>query len=209
MLGSRPHAHLLPPEVAVIARARRQRRALVRGCFLVCALVALGCGGASVLLMSSDASLAAEQARATSLISQSSNFGEVVRSNREVSEITSVQSVATAGEVSWKPFVEGLQATLPAGMVITDFTASLDTPAQQAAVSAGVLQHPHIATVKISAQAPGMTVSDWLDRLQGLQGFVDATPGAVSRDAATGHFSVQVSLHVDTRALSKRFQEKK
>jgi flagellar basal body-associated protein FliL len=208
-VGGIPRAHLLPPEIALNMQARARRGRLLRALVAVVVLVVLGLSGAIFLLVSTNESLAAEQVRANSVVVQSSRYSAVIRYHRQMADIVAVEPAATTGEISWQSFITSVQATLPAGMVITTLSASLDAPANQTAAATNVGQAAHIGTIKISADATTMAISDWLDRLRTLTGFVDATPGAVSRDASTGHFIVQVSLHVNSEALSGRFQTKK
>lgn len=208
-VGGVPRAHLLPPEIALTIQTRVRRGRLLRALVAVVVLVVLGIGGVMFSLISTNSLLAAEQTHANSVVAQSNRYSAVIRYHKQMADIVAVQPAAIAGEISWQPFIASVQATLPAGMVITTLSASLDAPAAHTAATLGVAQAAHIGTIKISADATTMAISDWLDRLRSLTGFVDATPGAVSRDANTGHFIVQVSLHVNNQALSGRFQAKK
>lgn len=209
VIGGEPRVHLLPAEIQVQKQGRAKRRGLVFALVAVVTTVVLGFALATLSLLVSNASLASETARAAGLLAASNKYGMVVQYQHHMNDITLAQPIAVKGEIDWQPFIQSLQQTLPSTMMITNLSASIDSARDAAAVATAPLQGSHVATIKINANDSTMTISDWLDNLKTINGFVDATPGGVSRDASTGHYLVQVSLHVDLKALSNRFQEKK
>lgn len=209
VVGGVPRVHLLPPEIEVLKRARSHRKALLAGLVVVVAIVVLGFGAATFALIGANASLATEQARANAYVAASNEYSPVLKVQRQMSDITAAQPLAAAGEISWQPFLVSVKGTLPAGMAVTDFEARLDSAAEQDAVATTPLAAAHIATLDITTTTSTMPISDWLDRLKTVKGYVDATPGNVNLDQTTGVYTVQVQLHVNVKAESKRFQEAK
>lgn len=209
VVGGVPRVHLLPPEIELLKRARSQRKGLLGGLIVVIAVVVLGFGAATFALIGANASLATEQARATAYVAASNEYSPVLEVQRQMSNITAAQPLAAAGEISWQPFLVSVKETLPAGMSVTDFEARLDSATEQGAVATTPLAAPHIATLDITTTTSTMPISDWLDRLKSVKGYVDATPGNVNLDQSTGVYTVQVQLHVNVKAESKRFQETK
>jgi Tfp pilus assembly protein PilN len=209
VVGGVPRVHLLPPEIEVQKRARSQRQGLLAALVVVIASVVVGFGVATFALIGANASLATEQARATAYVAASNEYSPVLKVQRQMSDITAAQPLAASGEISWLPFLSSVKGTLPPGMTVTDFEARLDTAAEQDAVATTPLAAPHVATLDITTTTSTMPISDWLDRLKTVKGYVDATPGSVNLDQTTGIYTVQVQLHVNAKAESKRFQEAK
>lgn len=203
-LGAIPRAHLLPLEVKAYQKAQGGRRLLITGLVGMIAVVVLAIGTVSFGLLNTNAKLSAEQARTASLTAEQSKYSSVVTVQNQVSDITSVQPIAATGEILWQPYVASLQGTLPADTTITAFTAELDS-STDAPVEAGPLEGKHIATVTITADSPKAPISDWLDNLAKLPGFVDATPGSVVLVPESSRYTVSVVLHVDADAMANRF----
>jgi Tfp pilus assembly protein PilN len=203
-LGAIPRVHLLPPEVEAHHKAQGIRRLLITGLIGAVAVVALAVGTVTVGLFSANAHLGAAQSRTAALIAQQGQYSSVVSVQNQVTDITGLQPLASTGEILWQPYVATLQSTLPADTNITMFEATLQTvPDPKETVSP--LQGAHIATITITADSPKAPISDWLDNLAKLKGFVDATPGSVTLVPQTGRYTVSVALHVDADALANRF----
>ena len=168
------------------------------------AAVVVAAGGASVALVTANSGLAADQANSGTLLAQQSKYRPVTTVQTQVNDIRVMQPIAASGEILWEPFAASVQATLPSGTTITGIDARLETAATVAAVSVP-LQGVHVATVTITANSPQAPISNWLDNLASIKGFVDATPGSVALDPQTGRYIVTVTLHVNTSALADRF----
>ncbi len=204
VLGAIPRAHLLPLEVKAFQKAQGGRRLLISGLIGMIVVAILAVGAASFGLLNTNAKLSAEQARTSSLTAEQGKYRSVVTMQNQASDLADVQPIAATGEVLWQPYVASLQGTLPADTKITAFTAQLDDAKSSTAVS-GPLQGTHIATVTITADSPKASISDWLDNLAKLPGFVDATPGSVVLVPASSRYTVSVALHVNADAMANRF----
>ncbi len=208
-LGPMASAHLLPPEV----QEKQKGQALRRGMLIVLAglvaVIILGVGIATVGVIASDSALTAEQGRTAGLTAQQGKYGKVVAVRAQVTDIQAAQLLGTAGEIDWQSYIAQLQGTLPAGTTITSFHAVLRDPAQGAGGSTVPLQGPYVATLTLSADSPKASVSDWLDALATMKGFVDATPGNVALNVATGRYTVEVDMHIGSAALQARYAGKK
>lgn len=204
-LGAIPRAHLLPLEVKAYQKVQSGRRLLITGLIGMVAVVVLAIGTVSFGLVNTNTKLSAEQARTASLTAEQSKYSSVVTVQNQVTDITSVQPIAASGEILWQPYVASLQATLPADTTITAFTAELDSSTDAPTAAAGPLEGKHIATVTITADSPKASISDWLDNLAKLPGFVDATPGSVVLVPESSRYTVSVALHVDADAMANRF----
>jgi Tfp pilus assembly protein PilN len=207
VVGGIPRVHLLPPEIEVQKKGRARRRGLLLGLLAVIVIVVLGFGASTFALVSANATLATEQARASAFSAASAKYSKVVQVENQMNEVRQAQKLASVGEIDWQPYVAALDKTLPAGMTITTLSGSLDTQTEQAGVATTPLAAAHLATIKITAEASSMTISDWLESLRNVKGVVDVNPGAVTLDPSSGSYNVDVTVLVNSKALSGRFQK--
>jgi len=203
ILGGMPRVHLLPREVGEGQKSRALRRRLLAGLVIVVVLAILATVGATFALFTANAQLANEQSRSALLASSRTKFGDVTRLQGQVDQIVTSQPLADAGEILWAPYLQQIQASLPADMTITAFTASTATAATVTAPDG--LSPNHVADVKITADSPQLPISDWLDNLAKVKGVVAAQPGSVTLVEDTGRYTVEVDLLVNSDALSNRF----
>jgi Tfp pilus assembly protein PilN len=209
VVGGVPRVHLLPPEIEVQKKGRAQRKALLFVLVAVVVAVVVGFGAATFALVSANATLATEQARASAFSTASSKYSKVIMVENSMVEVRTVQKLGSAGEIDWRSYIALIDSTLPQGMSIATLSASLDSQTAQATVATTPLGAAHIATLKITAVASSMTISDWLEKLRKVNGVVDVNPGAVSLDPDSGTYNVDVTVFVNSKALSNRFQETK
>jgi len=199
-LGAVPRAHLMPPELETAKKVRARIGRLGWAVALIVVLVLAGVGFGFVQLTTANAALASEQSRAALLVVEQGKYAAVTTIQSQMAAITQAQPVAASGEILWMEYVAKVQATLPPGTTISAFTGEL------AALSAPqVLQAPHIAILSLTADSPQASVSDWLDNMAQLDGFVDATPGNVVLVPETGRYQVQVDLLINEAVLAYRF----
>jgi Tfp pilus assembly protein PilN len=209
VLGGIPRVRLLPREVRDGQKSRALRRRLLATLVIVVIVAVLATIGATFALVTSNTQLADEQSRSLLLAASRAKYSDVTKLQSQVAEITTSQPLAADGEILWAPYLESIQATLPAGTTITAFTAELaDTKTAAAASTTGPIAPDHIADVKITADSPQQPISDWLDNLAKVPGFVAAMPGSVTLSAETGHYTVDVDLLVNKDALANRFTPK-
>jgi hypothetical protein len=204
-LGVVPRAHLLPPEVTKGQKARSVRRVLFTALVGAVVLALAGVGAATVGVLGADTALQKEKSNTPGIEAQLSEYGKVTSVQSRVGDIETAQNLGTTGEVEWMPYISSVQATLPAGTTITSFATELKSTLTQAI--AIPLQGEHVATLKITADSPKASISDWLDKLTSLKGFVSATPGSVALLPETGHYTVVVEVLIDKKALENRFAE--
>lgn len=201
ILGGMPRVRLLPREVGEGQKTRALRRHLLAGLVVIVVMAILATVGATFALFAANAQLANEQSRSALLAASHAKYGNVTKLQSQVDQIVTSQPLADAGEILWAPYVQELQASLPAGTTITALTAAIATATSVTAS----LTPTHIAEVKITADSPQQPISDWLDNLAKVKGFVAAIPGSVTRVEDTGHYTVEVDLLVNSDALSERF----
>lgn len=207
VLGGLPAVRLLPSSYEASVRMSGIRRKLVTGVVAVVLVAFLGIGVATARLAFANTELASEQSRSGLLKVEQQKYADVTTLESQLSGIQQAQPRAASGEIQWAPYLALVGGTLPPDTVITAISATLSDSADPAAVVVP-LQAPHVAVVGLTVDSPQASVSDWLDSMRSLPGFVDATPGNVVLVPETGRYTVAVDLLVNDVALAKRFEPK-
>jgi len=208
VVGGIPTVHLLPPEVLQRRKSRVLHRRLVAGIGLVAVAALAGTGLAASTTFGSERALADEQMHASALLAQQHKYSDVLSVQSDVTSILAAQKLATAQEISWDDYIDRLRDTLPKKMRIASLTASLDAVFVAAPAVETPLQGPRIATLTVTVTTPQKSISDWLDRLRKLPGYVDQAPGTVEKVEETNDYRVVVVVHIDEGALANRFADK-
>jgi Tfp pilus assembly protein PilN len=206
VFGATPRAHLLPVEVAAQRKAKSFRRNLLFALGGVVVIVIGGVAFASAQLASANADQLTAQSQTAALSAQQRKYGAVTSVQGQVQDIKTVQPSAVQGEILWGPYLESLQATLPAGVTITQFTAALAAPATpgQPAADAVPLQGDHVATLSVTATGPQAAISQWLASVTSLKGVVNSNPGAIAV-TPEGLYKANVDLLIGKDMLAQRF----
>ena len=207
VLGGLPTVRLLPSAYEASVRSSRTRRKLVTGLVAVIAVVLVGVGIATARLAFASSELESEQARSGLLRIEQQKYSDVTLLESQLQGIGEAQPIAAKGEILWSPYLMLVGATLPPDTAITAVSAALSGSTDLAAVAVP-LQSPHIAVVGLTVDSPQASVSDWLDSMRSLPGFVDATPGNVVLVPETGRYTVSVDLLVSDAAIANRFEPK-
>lgn len=207
-VGGSPRADLMPPEIRLKRSQLRTRRSLRLALFGVFLLVVVACGGAWAWSAIAQTSLAAAQAQQQSLVAQQAKYSKVTTIQNATTLIKAGQIIGDATEIDWQDYLTKLQATLPAGVVLSTVSIGTADPMTAYAQSTTPLEGDRIATLAFTATSPSLpSIPVWLDGLKSLPGFVDATPGSVSLE--NGVYSADVTMHIGTDAFANRFDPKK
>jgi hypothetical protein len=208
VIGGEPRIDFLPPEVKERKNARKARRGLIALVVIVMVACAGGYVFATSLALQSQGSLADEQAKTAALLAEQAEYAEVRTVAAQLAAVKDARLVATAAEILWIAQLAELQATLPAGMVIT--TAEIDSisATELAPVAAVPLEQERVATLTLTATAPSLSaIADWLDNLRDLRGYADAWGAPAFWDG--DHYEVDVRLNINAEAFAKRYFEVK
>lgn len=199
-----PRADLLPPELGQREKARGVRRGLRGVVFLVAILVAAAVGGAWFLTFSAQTSLDAARQQTQALALQKSQFSEVQLTQQAIALGEAAVVVGGSTDVDWKAYFAQLESQLPGGVRIESIAVDAATPVQAYAQSETPLEGPRVATLTFTALSDTLPkIPDWLERLEQLPGFVDATPNSVSLE--NEGYRVSITMHIDAAAYSGRF----
>lgn len=203
-LGAAPRVSLMPPELGERNRQLGVQRGLRLLMFTVIVLVIAAIGGAWYLAFSANLQMQAEQARTADLLLEQQQYADVQAAIRDVQLGEAALRVGGSTEIDWKDYLSRVQASLPEGVVLDSFTVDAATVTQQYPQSSIPLQGARIATLQFSAISPTLPeIPAWLTALRDLPGFVDATPGSVSR-AGDGRYTASIEMHIDAEAYSNR-----
>jgi hypothetical protein len=209
VIGGVPRADLLPPEVLVHRRQRATVRRAWLGVVVVAAVVALGVGVSTMDNVSSAAQLRAAQDEGTSLLQQQGQYSEVRKVESRTALAEAGQAVGGAPEIDWSDYLKKVQASLPTGVSIVGVTVDSASPLESYEQPTTPLQGERVATLTVEADSPTLpSIPDWLDRVHGLTGFVDANANAVTLNSDTGHYTVDMTLHVNDEAFDGKYAEK-
>jgi hypothetical protein len=209
LVGGEPKADLLPPELRLYSKARGLRRRLWLGVASLGLLMILGTGAAALQAMQMQTNLAAEQSRTTALLVEQRKYGTVRTVQQEASLVEAAQQVGTSTEIDWQKYLNEVQATLPANVMLTSITIDAGSPLQSYGQASVPLQGVRVATLSFAATSATLPeVPTWLDSLTSLPGYADASPGSVTRDDATGAYTVAITMHINEAAFTNRFAAK-
>ncbi|WIB60010.1 hypothetical protein DEJ13_16470 [Curtobacterium sp. MCLR17_007] len=190
---------------------RRQRAAVRRawaGVVIVAMAVGIGAVAAGLAKSSEDTQLAAAQAETVSLLQQQRQFSDVRTAESDTSLLQAAQQVGGSTEINWSQMLGSVQSKLPTGVRISGVTIDSASATTAYVQSLDPLQGQRIATLTIDAKTSGLpAVPEWLDSVQSVTGFVDATANSVTRDDTTGEYTVNLTIHLDEKALDGRFAE--
>jgi Tfp pilus assembly protein PilN len=204
VLGGVPSVRLLPPTFAADAKSRRMRSNLILGVIAVTLIVILGAGAAFLKLTNSVIQLESEEARTGLIRAEQQKYSSVITLETQQRDILSAQLLAAAPEIQWTPYLKLIEKTLPRETSITAVDAALVDPTETTVEVPLVTDH--VAVIGLTVDSPQASVSDWLDAMKALPGFVDATPGNVVLVPETGRYTVDVDLLVNDAALAARFE---
>jgi hypothetical protein len=208
-IAAEPRADLLPPELREDRRALKTRRRLWIGALALALVMVAGTGLAAVYALHAQSNLAAEQATSTAILEQQKKYISVRSVHDKLGTIEAAQEVGTSTEIDWKKYLSAVQATLPANVKIDVVTIDSASPLAAYVQSTLPLQGSRVATLSFTAASSTLPeVPAWLDSLTSLPGYTDASPGSVTLDAATGAYTVDITMHINEAAFSKRFAAK-
>lgn len=152
------------------------------------------------------AALEREQSRTIALLAEQAEFSDVRATTATTELIVSAQQVGASTEIQWRPFVAAVQATLPADVVIVEFSINSASPITSLPQPESPLLGARSATIIFTAESPDLpNVRAWLDNLALIPGYTDATPGAVRLNEGTGLYEATITMGVSDAARSGRF----
>jgi hypothetical protein len=206
VVGRRPRADLMPPEIIAAHRAKTTRRRMLFGLLGVIVVVVLATGGATALNVSSQLALLSAEARTAELLAEQAKYAEVRRVQDEIRLIEAGQKVGASTEIDWKAFLDDVESKLPADVAVTAVSVESSSPLLEFTQSDVPLQGVRVATVGFTAVSTTLPdVTSWLDGLAELPGYVAATPDSVVLDEELGIYTAAIVVQLNEGAWSQRY----
>ena len=209
VIGGPARANLLPPEVGLAAEGRAMRRKAI-ALIVVAILIAVAAyAGATVVTIASQVQLAAANDRTAELMKEQSKYVVVQQVTAMLDAAAAAQRVGTSTEIDWKKYLDEIQASLPAGTLVTNFRAETSTPLLEFVQPTVPLQGSRMGELSFTATSQALPdVESWLIALSKLPGYVDASPGTITLDEKEGIYLVSITMHINKDALLLRYDEK-
>lgn len=206
VIGGTPRVDLLPTEVHVDRRQRAAVRRAWLGVVAVAVAVGIAAVAAGLVRSSADTALSLAQSETVSLLQQQRQYAEVRTAEGDSSRLEAAQQVGGATEIDWSATLGAIRAKLPTGVEISGVTVDSASATEAYTQSVDPLQGQRIATVTVDAKTSGLpSVPEWLDAVRTVPGFVDATANSVTRDENSGQYTVNLTIHLDDKALDGRY----
>lgn len=204
VVGGVPRVDLLPPEVRARYRSRSLRRRLGALVVAVAAVTGGGIALATVLSISADAALAAEQQRTQDLLAQQLEFVEVTQLKSESVAIEQARMVGASTEILWPQYLAAVRATMPEGTALAVLGVQSSSPIASIEQPSVPLQQPRVASIRLGVTAPDLaTVAAWIAALPGLTGYADATLGSI--EPSDAGVLANVTVNITAEAFANRF----
>lgn len=205
-LGGVPRADLLPPEIRSEQRGKVLVRKLIAGLVLLAVLVAGGVAYATVRSITSGVLLAEERARTDALLAEQLTYADARRVDNAINLAITAREVGMATEIDWEAYLEEIDATIPAGIMLTSIRVDSISPAEASVAPEAPLQGESVATLSIDATSETVPeVETWLDRLEGLTGFAGVAPPVTVSGNEQAGFLVTIQVQVNKDAFASRF----
>lgn len=205
-LSGAPRADLLPQEVKDGYRAVRQRGWMVVGLVVAIGVTAAGWWLSLSIANDAEAALFREQERTIELLAEQAQYGDVRDATTTIELIESGQFIGALTEIQWRPFIASVQATLPEGVTIVEFAITSASPISTLPQPESPLLGIRTANIVFTAESVDLpNVREWLDNLEQVTGYTDATPSAVRLNDGTGLYEVTIAMGINEDALSGRF----
>ncbi|WP_156999823.1 hypothetical protein [Agromyces terreus] len=206
-MAAEPRASLLPEEIRTERGDRRMRRGLVLGIIGTAVVAAVAIGAVFALQVQAAVQLALSQQATTDLLLQQTEYGEIRELRSNVTIVAAAQEIGASTEIDWRDYLQQVQATLPAGVVVTQADIDSATPMAAYAQATAPLQGARVATIAFTATSPTLPdVPRWLEGLADLPGYADALPGETSAND-DGTYTVNITMHIDDEVFTNRFAE--
>ncbi|QAY73132.1 hypothetical protein ET445_07010 [Agromyces protaetiae] len=204
-VGGEPRASLLPAEIREERAAKSVRTGLLLG--VAATVVVAGAATVGVFFWQMQTALQLEAARnhTTDLLQAQTEYGEIRQLRSDVTMVQAAQRIGVSTEIDWQDYLQQVQATLPAGVVITQLKLDSASPLAEYAQSTAPLQGERIATIAFTATSTTLPdVPRWLDNLATLPGYADALPGETTANE-DGTWTVNITMHVGDAVFTDRF----
>jgi Tfp pilus assembly protein PilN len=203
-----PQVNLLPAEIRAGRVLGRVKGWLAVVLVATAVLAAVGFVGSALVERSAADELAAKQAEVQALVAQQSKYAEVPLVKTQITQTEAARRLGMSTEVLWKGYLGAIQAVTPPDVTISKLTTELPSPVVLPAVSVTPLLSPSLGSIGFVGQARTLPdVSAWMEALDTIPGFADATCATATLTDADGvvYYEIATTVQVNDVALASRF----
>ncbi|MCU1431894.1 MAG: Fimbrial assembly family protein [Actinotalea sp.] len=205
-----PQVNLLPPEI-------RSRRTLGR-VKLRLALMLLGVMLLAVVLFvaavldegAAARELALQQAEVQRLTGEQATYAEVPQVKGQIAQALAAREYAMSTEVMWVDFMRAIQAVVPSGVGIETLTITAPSPMLETVTSSDPLAEASVGSISFTGNSGTLPdVAAWLDGLDSIPGFSDATFSSAEIVDEDGliTYALTSTVQVDESIFANRFAQ--
>lgn len=203
------------PQVDLLPAATRAKHALNRVktyLLLGLGLVVLGLLFLYVLSVVTASNAASELEIADTetrrLMVEQAKYAEVPKVLGQIEASSAAEFAGMQDEVLWASYIAEIEKVLPKDAQINEISSVARTPLEVAPLPAELLYGGELGVVQISLRTPTMpNTSEWLDSLNAIEGFLDASfsDQMISDEDGNVFYEVNTTLQLTEDALSGRF----
>ena len=198
--------NLLPPEIEQAKRSARTRSGFVGLAILSVLVVVVATGVTVFLAAAAQARLLAAQNETIQILQQQNEFVEARTLAQRVETVKAAQLTGTLTEIEMQALIRAVDATLPAGALITSFAIDSGTPIEDFPLPSSPLERPRVAALILTAVVPSLdAIQQWATGLKALDGFADDLVTNVALDEGTGLYEAIITINVNSDLYRGRF----
>lgn len=198
--------NLLPPEIEQAKRSIRMRSGIIALAILSVLVVIAATGATFVLAAAAQARLFAAQNETILILQEQNEFVEARTLAQRVDTVKAAQLTGTLTEIEMQALIRSVDATLPAGVLLSSFAIDSGTPIEDFPIPSSPLEQARVATLNLSASIPSIdAIEQWVTGLKTLTGFADVFVSNVARDEDTGGYEVLVTVNLNAELYRGRF----
>jgi Tfp pilus assembly protein PilN len=203
-----PQVNLLPAEIRAGRVLGRVKTVLVAVLVTVVLLAVAGFVGSVFIERSAANDLAAKQSEVQALVAEQAKYAEVPLVKSQVTSAKGARKLAMSTEVLWKGYLTAIQAVTPTDVTIKSLATEMPTPLVPLSTSSNLLQAPSVGSISFVGQARTLPdLSAWMEAINGVPGFADATFVTSTRTDAGGvtYYEIATTVQVNETAFASRF----
>ena len=198
--------NLLPPEIDRAKRASRMRGGIVALAILAVVGVVVATALTLVVAASVQSQLLAAQEETIQILQEQSEFIEVRTVSQEIETLKSAQITGTLTEIDMPELIRAIDATLPAGVLVSTYAIDSGSPIEEFPLPANPLEQPRIATLILTATIPNLdAIQQWVVSLKALTGFADVFVSSVALNQEINTYEAIVTLNLNSELYRDRF----
>jgi Tfp pilus assembly protein PilN len=193
--------NLLPPEIR--QRQRLQRlTSIVIGGGVVVILIIIGLFAVQVGRLSGvNADIERQNANNDAITKQIQPLQQWAQLQARAQQKQSLLDSAYAGEVSTSSMLQDVSQAIPSDAYLTALSIQIFPPE----VGVGAGPSPFVGSVTATGRAASIqTLSSWLTRLEGVNGWNNPWVTTISKDESTGQYLFETGIDLSSDVLSSR-----